>query len=1175
MNRRIILVDSEEFPGFFKIYNDSIPESAELYTLQELEDVDEGRRRELLNLGETDAALLIGSGPFTYLQQFYHFGIRSENYYDCSIIRRVSIEGGAFVKCTADLPESKDYEDFFSEDFAKHRDFSWFKQKVIHDYQGAMSLLNYMDSLPEDTDYGYDYEGSGMPLDKWYELSGVSICTTEFGGFISFTDLRHNSTKEQYNDVLSHLAQFVMKRMTHIWTYNLQYEYQVSHRMLGIDAYELSDASVVNVLDGFHLKKFSLKWTGNRVLETTVWDADFDRISEIIDSMLFEVTGKLKKDKHKIIKPGLTPDNFKETPEWAELCKIYPGYSDEFESLIKEYWGNAFMCIPSDILGYYCNLDAFYTLMIYKVKQNDYTKECFDIFLDNIRLGARLMSGGLYINEPFRAKYEKYTHEQMAWAITYCATARCWTKMEKRKKKAASPRNYKPEALKLIEHGRFYGGDAVEIVKDILKNNIDTLDTTDTGLDEGGLLMFFGQDFAEQLVNIVRDAMTEVKMKTKIDETIVRKKKILGIIAEKITPLLGLDKLPDEKRHRELEKYMYYKRAYTELCKIKSRQLTDINNVPEKIVAFGKEYELLEYSDYISNEYFKCKSPIENDEIALDFTNLYKAQTSFLAALLESTNQLPETTNFYSGRGITDINVAFNEFMDEWKNYFDTGILNLYPQKIFDRAMVYFKDPEEDKAKEIWTDINGFLSQTTFFPDFNLQYEQYEAGFAPEDLNDCFFFMRKLCLNYLVYKKYAKLCSTYVGKDGMFKKNNKYVIDDAQHMPIREADPDEPGAVEKCFIHFNVLELKSKRWSSPIHTTISHSDCKKIIDAPNVLDKNGNVIYGGSDQVLTYFDISSAEVKAAGYASGDPDLISKFNAGEDIYIYSAKIYLGEDGWNELSKGQKKKWRKRFKTIFLGVLYGLGKNSLAERLECDIDEADKIIQSLYTSFPQLRHYVDSQGKYPLEHDGYVNTMLGDKLKVIEWNYLKKATDRREKNNLIARIQRLGVNLPIQGGTSTIMQHGFFNNIRQSIKEGWEMPLQPIITVHDSNTNYVPVDKIFEIRKFYDVNYTDHCATVGPGIRLLFDLLAGCSYDNAKDMKQIDPNTIEFTGDAFSILEIYDKLMACKKISVSCDKTRDEIEGSIQFITDPYYRFILEGGCNMTKDISNITVRFHKN
>ena len=49
-------------------------------------------------------------------------------------------------------------------------------------------------------------------------------------------------------------------------------------------------------------------------------------------------------------------------------------------------------------------------------------------------------------------------------------------------------------------------------------------------------------------------------------------------------------------------------------------------------------------------------------------------------------------------------------------------------------------------------------------------------------------------------------------------------------------------------------------------------------------------------------------------ASLDEGLISKFNAGEDIYIYSAQLYLGEEGWNKLSKKEQKTWRKKFKTI---------------------------------------------------------------------------------------------------------------------------------------------------------------------------------------------------------------------------------------------------------------------
>lgn len=105
------------------------------------------------------------------------------------------------------------------------------------------------------------------------------------------------------------------------------------------------------------------------------------------------------------------------------------------------------------------------------------------------------------------------------------------------------------------------------------------------------------------------------------------------------------------------------------------------------------------------------------------------------------------------------------------------------------------------------------------------------------------------------------------------------------------------------------------------------------------------------------------------------------------------------------------WRKRFKTIFLGVLYGLGKKSLAERLNATEEEAEDIIQGLYKSFPKLREYVASQQQYPLNNNGYINTMLGDKLQVQEWKYYQAATSQREKKNQEARIQRLGVNLPI--------------------------------------------------------------------------------------------------------------------------------------------------------------------
>ena len=44
---------------------------------------------------------------------------------------------------------------------------------------------------------------------------------------------------------------------------------------------------------------------------------------------------------------------------------------------------------------------------------------------------------------------------------------------------------------------------------------------------------------------------------------------------------------------------------------------------------------------------------------------------------------------------------------------------------------------------------------------------------------------------------------------------------------------------------------------------------------------------------------------------------------------------------------------------------------------------------------------------MQNDGYINTFLGDKLRVDEWKFYKKAKTSWERKNLEARIKRLGV------------------------------------------------------------------------------------------------------------------------------------------------------------------------
>lgn len=197
------------------------------------------------------------------------------------------------------------------------------------------------------------------------------------------------------------------------------------------------------------------------------------------------------------------------------ICSLYPNYIQEFETLISEYFGCPFMNIPSDILGYYCNLDAFYTLQIYLARKDTYSEEAFQTFLDNSRLGARLHSSGLYIDEPYRLRYQKECHKMMAWGITYTATARCMIKMKKHSKLMADIKKYNQTCRILLENNNFFNGNSLEITKFILTNNIDSMDAYETGLNEGSLLMTYGENFAEKFIDIVKESMIETKFKGK------------------------------------------------------------------------------------------------------------------------------------------------------------------------------------------------------------------------------------------------------------------------------------------------------------------------------------------------------------------------------------------------------------------------------------------------------------------------------------------------------------------------------------------------------------------------------------------------------------------------------------------------------------------------------------
>lgn len=848
MNKRIVLVDDEKVS-----FNDFIGIGLEtVKTITELEEADPVAVKDLMSIGKGDGIMVVGPRAFEFLKQFYHLGVRGENYYDCSILRRLGMEGGGFVKVLHEEDElsSEDVEFFNSPDFCKTREFPDYKWEVVKTYERALVFLDFLYNLKKGTLIGFDYETSGMAMERIFKITGAAFALAYPGMnvavFFSFTELEKNCTPEQFQDFRDRFKAILVKHHENMWVYNMAFECQVTWREFGVEL-TFNDASVFNYEDGLHQKNFSLKWTAQRLLGggdkyhlpgisegpgIEPWDTDFDKLEEAF-SRLYWVNTYVKGKKKPVGKEFKCSEyDWEYQPEWKEIRTLYPGYDDEFRRLVNENFGNPFLNMPADILGKYCCLDSFYTVLIAMENLPRYSSLCHETFQNNLRIFSSIERGGLYIDDDYVKKYESYCHQQMLWGISYAATYRCLKKIEKHQKKAAKIEKYPEFSKMLLERGEFCNGDPSLIARNLLAQNVDQYGNYETGLDEGGLVMKYGNKFASIFVKAVKDSMIETKFKGAIDGTVARKKKLISSVSEKLTEILELNKIKLGQKHEELEKLQYYQRAYKELLSV-WKQLNTIDDVPLSIYWRGKKTPIFDVSQDIMNDYYRCSSPVDNVELEQEFISEYKLETAFLATINRDVNKLPGEKRYYKERSINTPEEALNHFCYYgdifWKNYNQkTGICiwpedgpkEEYPKEVFELFFSLYNDPENDWNTEVWGDWKGYDKQSDFFPDHvKKEVDLLGEKWSEQDLNlTSFTRMRKLLINILLYKKYNKVRSTYTNTEtGIFSRGEKYVIDSPQMMTIRDADPNEPGAVKKSFVRYEVMKKTTKRNSGPFH----------------------------------------------------------------------------------------------------------------------------------------------------------------------------------------------------------------------------------------------------------------------------------------------------------------------------------------------------------------------
>lgn len=117
-----------------------------------------------------------------------------------------------------------------------------------------------------------------------------------------------------------------------------------------------------------------------------------------------------------------TPEQVRSHPYWIELLEKYPEHADEFTEWMEhpDYFGQTFAMQPSEIVGTYCILDSYYTVMCAEkfIEEDRYTNNpvasadwantqvLIDVFAANKCLGAKLSLYGLYKDNDKRMRYK-------------------------------------------------------------------------------------------------------------------------------------------------------------------------------------------------------------------------------------------------------------------------------------------------------------------------------------------------------------------------------------------------------------------------------------------------------------------------------------------------------------------------------------------------------------------------------------------------------------------------------------------------------------------------------------------------------------------------------------------------------------------------------------------------
>ena len=311
----------------------------------------------------------------------------------------------------------------------------------------------------------------------------------------------------------------------------------------------------------------------------------------------------------------------------------------------------------------------------------------------------------------------------------------------------------------------------------------------------------------------------------------------------------------------------------------------------------------------------------------------------------------------------------------------------------------------------------------------------------------------------LVFEKLALDPKARKPKKGNWPTDEQTLQELSDRSPVIEAILDYRGLRKLLSTYIEPFGTFVSRLDGRVHTTFNQaltstgrlsSSNPNLQNIPIRSDQGREIrkafVAGSPDCVMMSADYSQIELRLMAHFSGDEHLIAAFKAGEDIHkataakIFKTDINLVDDSMRRIAK-----------TANFGIMYGISAFGLSQRLKCSRQEAKKIIDDYFASFPSIRDFIDNTISRAREA-GYVETLFGRRRYIPELKSPNAAVRSLGERN--------AVNAPVQGTAADIIKFAMISVDRRLREEGLKAAM--VLQIHDELLLEVPVEEIDKVK-----------------------------------------------------------------------------------------------------------------